>query len=51
MPVCAPGSLPAFVDIVTTVADRGSPAEVDQGAALRDPLPRQLAASYGEPWR
>ena len=27
MPVCVPGSLPGFVDTVTTVAGRGSPAE------------------------
>lgn len=27
MPVCDPGSLPGFVDTVTTVAGRGSPAE------------------------
>jgi hypothetical protein len=47
MPVCVPGSLPAFVDTVTTVAGRGSPADADH-AVLRDPLPRQLAASSGE---
>ena len=49
MPVCEPGSLPGFVDTVTTVAGRGSPAE--WAWALRDPLPRRLVASYDEPWR
>ena len=50
MPVCEPGSLPGFVDIVTTVAGRGSPAEWTQKlGALRDPLPRRLTASTASP--
>jgi hypothetical protein len=54
MPVCVPRSLPGFVDTVTVVADRGSPAEVigaNLRPDLRDPLPRQLSASNREFWR
>jgi hypothetical protein len=50
MPVCDPGSLPGFVGTVTTVAGRGSPADLAiLRSPFRDPLPRQLAASQASP--
>ena len=42
MPVCCPGSPPGFVDTVTTVAGRGSPAECFEIPYLVDsPPPRE----------
>ncbi len=42
MPVCDPGSLPGFVDTVTTVSGRGSPAEWSR---LKPALPRSPTSS------
>ena len=54
MPVCDPGSLPGFVDTVTTVAGRGSPAEL--GHRINDrpseiPYLVDSPPPNDEPWR
>jgi hypothetical protein len=51
MPVCDPGSLPGFVDTVTTVAGRGSPAEWAQFEPSEIPYLVDSPPPNGEPWR
>ena len=54
MPVCDPESLPGFVDTVTTVTGRGSPAERRRpwsGRWAEIPHLVDSPPPKGEPWR